>query len=85
VNELGVTPHKVQQLVGHGSIETTMDYMHLSDGAVGGIIDDVRARHGLGSTGMSMQTREVLEYLFCASVDELKEDSSRGEALHLDV
>jgi site-specific recombinase XerD len=75
VNELGVTPHKVQQLVGHGSIETTMDYMHLSDGAVSGIIDDVRARHGLGSTGMSMQTREVLEYLFCNSIEEMKEQT----------
>ena len=81
VNELGITPHKVQQLAAHRSIETTMDYMHLSDGAISGIIDDVRARHGLGTSGMSHQTKEVLEYLFCQPVSEMKEarsDDSRS-------
>jgi hypothetical protein len=36
--------------------------------------------------GMSMQTREGLEYLFCMSIEELEEEeSSRSEALDLDV
>jgi hypothetical protein len=35
---------------------------------------------------MPMQTREGLEYLFCTSIEELKEEeSSRSEALNLDV
>jgi integrase len=84
VNELGIAPHKVQHLLGHRSIETTMDYMHISSGAIDTVINDVLARHGLGSTGMSPQTREVIEYLFCQSVEELKE-STDGEALQISL
>jgi integrase len=72
VNELGITPRKVQRIVGHQSIETTMEYMHTSSGAISGVIDDVLSRHGLGSRGMAMQTQEVIEYLFCQPVEEME-------------
>jgi len=64
-----------------------MEYMHTSTGAISGVIDDVLARHGLGTTGMPPHTREVIEYLFCRSVEKMKKEaaSQSGSGLQISV